>query len=128
MPGMLPLDYEKPERRNRWTSCAVANLTCGAGLIGNAIVAFATWKVFGQLPPGTVIDPMMFTAFVLLIVFGTAVTGVPLGIVGIIGGRHRASHWMLAVLGIFLSLMPLITHCVILQLIVSRHGLVYSSH
>ncbi|MDB5354292.1 MAG: hypothetical protein JWN24_745 [Phycisphaerales bacterium] len=120
---MPQLDYQNPKATSRATAYVVSIAACAIGLAGNAIVALATLVTLGPLPPGTFIRPMGLAVLAFNVAVATALVGVPLGIVGIIKGRRKASVWMTGLAGALLSLMPIFTFAAVNGLIISQRGL-----
>jgi hypothetical protein len=120
---MPQLDYQNPKAPSRATAYVVSIAACVIGLAGNAIVALATLVTLGSLPPGTVIRPMGLAVLAFNVTVATALVGVPLGMVGMIKGRRKASVWMIGLAGVLLSLTPVFTFLAVDGLIISRRGL-----
>ena len=122
-PGAQPLDYQHPKRTSSVPSLACAFVACAVGLTGNVLGMLAASSL-RHVPPGTFIRPMGLAALLFFIALGTAGVGLPLAILALVSGRRRMLIWLVAVVGIALSLMPLFTSRMVWDWIVARRGLI----
>ena len=104
MPEPLPIDYVRVVRRDR-TELAMG-LGIAASTIGAAATVLAVWPLwnFYNLPVGTVMRPMVLTAWEVLLAALGFFVALPLSLVGLFfGWRNRRSRWI-GLLAVLLSL------------------------
>ena len=120
---MSTLDYQSSAPPSR-LPFILGIVTCLVGLLGNAAGVFFVVEGLWSIPSGTPIRLMGLTFLMFLIAFATAVVGVPLGAIGIAFGRKRRKFWIIAALGMVLSLTPIFTSEFVFHSIVRWHGLI----
>jgi hypothetical protein len=100
----------------------MAIITCIVGLGGN-IVGMLAASTLLSVPPGSPIRPMGLAAFLFLVALATAGMGITLALIAIANGWRRKLIWIVAGLGVVLSLMPLFSSRLVWDQIVAHRGL-----
>ncbi|HTW95471.1 MAG TPA: hypothetical protein VMD30_11785 [Tepidisphaeraceae bacterium] len=106
-------------------SRGVALLACAVGVAGN-ILGMLTACTLLTYPPGATSRPMGLVSILFLIALATAMLGLTAGIFALVISRRHTADWIIAAVGMILSLTPFFSSMVVWRLIAARRGLIFN--
>ena len=96
-------------------------------IVGVAVAVWWTIFTLWNVPPGSAIRPINSFFVLMMVCLGTAVLGVPSGVVGLFLARRRRGLWLPGLLAITLALLaPALLSRELGLWIMAHHHLVFS--